>query len=78
MRASAPPSSQTAAIDDSNEVSGPPLHRLPLREPSSGHEGEPPLLRNATSHADRHGHGCPSAPAIQHSGGVDLAVALHS
>ena len=29
------------------------------------------LLRNATSHADRHGHGCPSAPAMQHSRGAD-------
>jgi hypothetical protein len=29
------------------------------------------LLGNATSHADRHGHGCPSAPAMQHCGGAD-------
>jgi hypothetical protein len=35
--------------------------------------------RNATSHADPHGHGCPSAPAMQHSGGrgADLTAALH-
>jgi hypothetical protein len=32
---------------------------------------------NATSHADPHSHGCPSAPAMQHSGGADLTVALH-
>jgi hypothetical protein len=32
---------------------------------------------NANSHADRHGHGCPSAPAIQHSAGAALTVALH-
>ena len=31
------------------------------------------LLRNAASHADRHGHGCPSALAMQHS--VDPTVA---
>ena len=30
------------------------------------------LQRNATSHADRHGHSCPSATAIQQSGGADL------
>ena len=36
------------------------------------------LLRwKANSHADRHGHGCPSAPAMQHSGGADVTVALH-
>jgi hypothetical protein len=33
-------------------------------------------LRNATSHADPHSHGCPSAPAVQHFGGADVAVAL--
>ena len=32
---------------------------------------------NATSHADRHGHGCPSVPAMQRSGGADMTVALH-
>ena len=31
-------------------------------------------LWNATSHADRHGHGYPSAPAMQHSGGADLTA----
>ncbi|MGP0035805.1 MAG: hypothetical protein ACLP4R_14690 [Solirubrobacteraceae bacterium] len=35
------------------------------------------LLRNANSHADRHGHGCPSAPAMQHTGGADVTVVLH-
>ena len=35
------------------------------------------LQWNATSHADRHGHDCPSAPAMQHSGGADVTVALH-
>ena len=39
--------------------------------------GNTRLQRNATSHADRHGHGCPSAPAMQHSGGADVTVALH-
>ena len=35
-------------------------------------------LRNATSHADRHGHGCPPALAMhEHSGGADLAGARH-
>jgi hypothetical protein len=34
------------------------------------------LLRNANSHADRHGHGCPSAPAKQHSRGAHLTAAL--
>jgi len=29
------------------------------------------LQRNATSHAHRHGHGCPSVPAMQHCGGAD-------
>jgi hypothetical protein len=33
---------------------------------------------NANSHADRHGHGCPSAAAMQHSGGADLTATLHS
>jgi hypothetical protein len=33
-------------------------------------------FRNATSHADRHGHSCPSAPAMQHFGGADMTVAL--
>jgi hypothetical protein len=32
---------------------------------------------NETSHADRHGDGCPSTPAMQHSGGADLAAAVH-
>jgi hypothetical protein len=32
---------------------------------------------NANSHADRHGHGCPSAPAMQHSGGTGATTALH-
>ena len=32
---------------------------------------------NATSHADPHSHGCPSAPAMQHPGGADVTVALH-
>ena len=31
---------------------------------------------NANSHADRHGHGCPSAPAKQHSRGAHLTAAL--
>jgi hypothetical protein len=35
------------------------------------------LQRNANSHADRHGHVCPSAPAVQHSGSADVTVALH-
>jgi hypothetical protein len=35
------------------------------------------LQRNGTSHADRHGHSCPSAAAIQQSGGADLTAALH-
>ena len=34
------------------------------------------LVRNATSHADPHCHGCPSASAMQHSGGADVTVAL--
>ena len=29
----------------------------------------------AASHADGHGHGCPSAPAMQHSGGAAMSVA---
>jgi hypothetical protein len=36
------------------------------------------LLRNATSHADPHGHGCPPAPAMRQPGGADLTAALHS
>src|SRR5436305_6083815 len=32
---------------------------------------------NATIRADRHGDDCPSAPAMQHSGGADMTVALH-
>jgi hypothetical protein len=35
------------------------------------------LHRNANSHADRHRHGCPSAPAMQQSGGADLTAAVH-
>jgi hypothetical protein len=31
------------------------------------------LQRNAPSHADRDGDGCPSAPAMQHCGGADQA-----
>jgi len=34
------------------------------------------LLWTTTSHADPHSHGCPSAPAMQHSGGADVTVAL--
>jgi hypothetical protein len=34
-----------------------------------------PCVRKATSHADRHGNGCPSAPAM-HPGRADLAAAL--
>jgi hypothetical protein len=32
---------------------------------------------NAKSHADPHSHGCPSAAAMQQSGGADLTVVLH-
>jgi hypothetical protein len=32
-------------------------------------------LWNANSHAARHGHDCPSAPAMQHSGGAALTAA---
>ena len=32
------------------------------------------VLWNATSHADPHSRGCPSAPAMQHSGGADVTV----
>jgi hypothetical protein len=35
------------------------------------------LQRNATSHADRHGHDYPSAPAMQHPDGADLTAAVH-
>jgi len=35
------------------------------------------LERNANSHAGYLGHGCPSTPAMQHSGGTDLTAALH-
>jgi hypothetical protein len=35
------------------------------------------LVRNATSHADLRSHGCSSAPAMQHSRGADVTVALH-
>jgi hypothetical protein len=35
------------------------------------------LLWNVNNHADRHGQGCPPAPATQHSGGADLTAALH-
>jgi hypothetical protein len=31
------------------------------------------MLRNAASHADRHGHDCPSAPAMRHCGGADYS-----
>jgi len=34
--------------------------------------GRPTLLVwNATTHSDRYGHGCPSAPAMQHFGGAN-------
>jgi len=33
------------------------------------------LQWNANSHAHRHGHSCPSAPAMQHSGGADPTAA---
>jgi hypothetical protein len=32
------------------------------------------VVWNATSHADPHIHGCPSAPAMQHAGGADVAL----
>lgn len=34
------------------------------------------LLGNANSHAHRHGHSCPTAPAMQHAGGAELTAAL--
>ena len=34
-------------------------------------------LGNANSHADRHGQGCPPAPAMQQCGAADLTAALH-
>jgi hypothetical protein len=37
----------------------------------------PLLVWNATSHAGPHTHGCPFAPAMQHSGGADMTVAVH-
>ncbi len=57
-----------------------PLARSADRKEQS-EEGDPngPALplRNATSHPDRHGQGCPSTLAMQHSGGADLTAALH-
>jgi hypothetical protein len=44
---------------------------------SSSSDSPTPLLGNATSHADAHGHGCPSAPAMQQCGGADLTATLH-
>jgi hypothetical protein len=51
------------------------------REKQKSREADPRLvglaLRNANSHIDRHGHDCPSVPAMQHSGGADKTVDLH-
>ena len=35
------------------------------------------LVRNATSHANPHSHGCPSAPAMQHSSRTGVTVTVH-
>jgi len=49
-----------------------------FQQPRLAGSGQPTLLLwNATSHADPHSPGCPSAPAMQHSGGADVTVALH-
>ena len=42
------------------------------RQSRAGSSVPPTLLQwDATSHADRHGHGCPFAPATQRCGGAD-------
>jgi hypothetical protein len=63
-----------------------PASRLPRRLLRRGYlqqsrltrAGYPtPVLWNARSHTDAHGHGCPSARAMQHSGGAEATVAFH-
>jgi hypothetical protein len=49
-----------------------------IRQPRpAGLGGSRPPVWNATSHAGYRGQDCPSAPAMQHSGGADLTAALH-
>ena len=50
------------------------LHRAVSARGNVRHET---AARNATSHADQHGHNCPSALAMQQCGGADLAAGLH-
>jgi hypothetical protein len=50
--------------------------RATCRSLDASREAHDTALRNAASHADPHSHGCPSAPAMQHSGGADVTVAL--
>ena len=56
---------------------GPDRSRLAPTEQQAGLRRLSIALRNARGHTDTYGHGCPSAPAMQHSGGADVTVAHH-
>ena len=80
MEASTPPAASLSRRTE-QEASDTALKLPPL---ASGAEGLRrrfgrlrQLLGNATSHADPRSHGCSYAPAMQHSGGADVTVALH-
>ena len=42
-----------------------------------GNVGDETAAQERQQPPDRHGHGCPPAPAVQHSGGADMTVALN-
>ena len=56
---------------------GPDRSRLAPTEQQAGLRRVSIALRNARGHTDAYGQGCPSAPAMQHSGGADVTVAHH-
>ena len=64
-----------AAVDCSSSCAFGTGYRQSSRSSSS--DSLTSLLPNATSHVDRPGHGCRSAPAMQYSGGVDMTGAIH-
>jgi hypothetical protein len=77
----APDSSDETIELGEHRLSGSVLAECCSPEERPRRDGEPAvrtrLVWNANSHADRHGQDCPFAPAMQHSSGADLTVALH-
>jgi hypothetical protein len=79
--AAAPSARRISAAADEDHASDPRVDSVPLPCEAEAHgrrfQGVRGCRKATNSHADQHVHGCPSAPAMQQSGGADLAAVLH-